>query len=82
MNYVKAACLWLGFLVVAIACGIIRERFLVPGLGPLGWQSPGHPAGGRDYFWANLCVYREIKGGDPSRPVQTGLMLDDGDDRV
>jgi hypothetical protein len=35
MNYLKAACLWLGFLLAAIACGIIREQFLVPALGPL-----------------------------------------------
>jgi hypothetical protein len=35
MNYLKAASLWLGFLVVAIGCGFIRERFLVPEFGPL-----------------------------------------------
>jgi hypothetical protein len=41
MNYCKAASLWLGFLVVAIACGFIRERFLVPGFGPLGGRALG-----------------------------------------
>ena len=41
MNYVKAASLWLGFLVVAIACGIIREKFLVPGFGPIGGRALG-----------------------------------------
>ncbi len=41
MNYVKAACLWLGFLVVAIACGFIREKFLVPGFGPTGGRALG-----------------------------------------
>ncbi|MDO9533113.1 MAG: hypothetical protein Q7O12_13435 [Deltaproteobacteria bacterium] len=41
LDYVKAAGLWLGFLLVAIACGMIRERFLVPGLGPLGGSALG-----------------------------------------
>jgi hypothetical protein len=41
MNYLKAASLWLGFLVVAITCGFIRERFLVPGFGPLGGRALG-----------------------------------------
>jgi hypothetical protein len=41
MYYVKASCLWLGFLVVAMTCGIIRERFLVPGFGPLGGRALG-----------------------------------------
>jgi hypothetical protein len=41
MNYVKAACLWLGFLAVAVTCGFLRERFLVPGLGPLAGRALG-----------------------------------------
>jgi hypothetical protein len=41
MYYLKASGLWLGFLVVAIACGFIRERFLVPGFGPLGGRALG-----------------------------------------
>jgi peptidoglycan biosynthesis protein MviN/MurJ (putative lipid II flippase) len=41
MNYVSAFGLWLGFLAVAIGCAIIRERFLVPGLGPLGGKALG-----------------------------------------
>jgi hypothetical protein len=41
MNYVRASCLWLGFLVVAVACGFIRERFLVPGFGPMGGRALG-----------------------------------------
>jgi hypothetical protein len=41
MNYVKAFCLWLGFLVVAITCGILRERFLAPWLGPTGGRVLG-----------------------------------------
>jgi hypothetical protein len=35
MHYVKALGVWSGFLAVAVAGGIMRERFLVPGLGPL-----------------------------------------------
>ena len=82
MTYLKASCLWLIFLVVAIACGIIRDRFLVPELGPLGGRALGTLLVGRDYFWDNLCVYRQIKGGVPSFALQTGLILDDGDDHV
>ncbi len=41
MNYVKAASLWLGFLLVAIVCGFIREKFLVPGFGPIGGRALG-----------------------------------------
>jgi hypothetical protein len=41
MNYVKASGLWLVFLVVAMAGGIIRERFLAPGLGPLAGKALG-----------------------------------------
>jgi hypothetical protein len=41
MNYLKAASLWLGFLVVAIVCGFIREKFLVPGIGPVGGRALG-----------------------------------------
>lgn len=41
MNYGKAACLWLGFLLVAIACAIIREKFLTPWFGPWGGRALG-----------------------------------------
>lgn len=41
LNRVQAAGLWLGFLLVAIGCGMIRERFLVPGLGPLAGRALG-----------------------------------------
>jgi hypothetical protein len=39
MLYVKPFLLWLSFLGVAIAGAIIRERFFVPGLGPLGGRA-------------------------------------------
>ena len=71
MNYAKAAVLWLGFLFVAIGCGIIRERFLVPGLGPLGGRALGTLLVGAIIFGPHLCVCGEIKGSDSSFPVQT-----------
>ena len=82
MNYVKAFCVWLGFLAVAVACGMIRDRFLVPGLGPLGGRALGTLLVARDYFRDHLRLYREIKRGDPGFPVKTWLILDDGDNRV
>ena len=39
MTYVKAFCLWLMFLAVAIAGGIMRDKFLIPWLGPLGGRA-------------------------------------------
>jgi hypothetical protein len=39
MNYAKASLVWLGFLTVAITGGIIREKFLIPWLGPLGGRA-------------------------------------------
>jgi hypothetical protein len=41
LHYLKAAGLWLVFLMAAIGCGMIRERFLVPGLGPLAGRALG-----------------------------------------
>lgn len=41
MNYVKASCFWLGFLAVAVTFGIIRDKILTPGLGPLGGRAVG-----------------------------------------
>jgi hypothetical protein len=41
LYWVKSAGLWLIFLLVAIGCGIIREKFLVPGLGPLAGRALG-----------------------------------------
>jgi len=41
MNYLKAFGLWLGFLAVAIGCAVMREKFLVPGLGPLAGRAMG-----------------------------------------
>ena len=41
MNYLKAFGLWLGFLAVAIGCAVMREKFLVPGFGPLAGKALG-----------------------------------------
>ncbi|MBI5238325.1 MAG: hypothetical protein HY887_07885 [Deltaproteobacteria bacterium] len=41
MNYAKAFSLWLGFLVAAITLGVIREKIMIPALGPLGGRAVG-----------------------------------------
>jgi hypothetical protein len=41
MNLTKASCLWLGFLTVAVAGAILREKFLMPWLGSLGGRALG-----------------------------------------
>ena len=82
MNYVKAFGLWLGFLVVAIGCGMIRERFLVPGLGPLAGRALGTLLVGAIIFGLIYAYVGKLKGATRGFPVQTWLILDDGDDRV
>ena len=73
MNYVKASCLWLGFLVVAIACGIIRERFLVPGLGPLGGRALGTLMAGLIIFGLIYAYVGKLKGTTRVSLVKLGL---------
>ena len=82
MNYVKAFGLWLGFLAVAIGCAIIRENFLVPGLGLMRGKALGTLLVGAIIFGLIYNVCREIKGSDARFPVQPRLILDNGDDRV
>jgi hypothetical protein len=41
LDCVKAAGLWLVFLLVAIGCGMLREKFLVPAFGSLGGRALG-----------------------------------------
>jgi hypothetical protein len=73
MNYVKASCLWLGFLVVAIAGGIIRERFLVPGLGPLGGRALGTLLVGVIIFGLIYAYVGKLKGASQVSLVKLGL---------
>ena len=68
--------------MVAIACGIIREKFLVPGFGPLGGRALGTLLVAVIIFGMIYAYIREINGGVPGGALQTGLRLDDGDDHV
>jgi hypothetical protein len=63
--YLKAAGLWLGFLAVAIACGVIREKFLVPGLGPLGGRAVGTLLVGLIIFGLIYAYVGKITGATP-----------------
>ncbi len=65
INYLKAAGLWLGFLVVAIGCGFIREKFLVPGLGPLGGRALGTLLVALIIFGLIYAYVGTIKGATP-----------------
>ena len=82
INYVKASGLWLGFLAVAMVCGMIRERFLVPGLGPLAGRALGTLLVALIIFALIYVYVGKIKAAAPSRPVETGRLLDAGDDGV
>jgi hypothetical protein len=73
MNYVKAFCLWLAFLVVAIACGIFRDRFLVPALGPLGGRALGTLLVGVIIFEIIYAYIGKLKGASQASLVQLGL---------
>ena len=73
MNYVKASCLWLIFLVVAIACGIIRDRFLVPGLGPLSGRALGTLLVGVIIFGIIYAYIGKLKGASQASLFKLGL---------
>ena len=73
MNYVKASGLWLGFLVVAIAGAIIRERFLEPGLGPLGGRALGTLLVGVIIFGLIYAYVGKLKGATQVSLVKLGL---------
>jgi hypothetical protein len=73
MNYVKAFCLWLAFLVVAIACGIIRDRFLVPELGQLGGRALGTLLVAMIIFGIIYAYIGKLKGASQGSLDQLGL---------
>jgi hypothetical protein len=73
MYYVKAFGLWLGFLAVAIACGLIRDRFLVPGLGPLGGRALGTLLVGAIIFGLIYAYVGRLKGATQVSLVNLGL---------
>jgi len=73
MNYLQASCLWLGFLLVAIACAIIREKFLVPGLGPLGGRAVGTLLLGLIIFGLIYASMGKLKGATQVSLFKLGL---------
>jgi hypothetical protein len=73
MNYLKAFCLWLGFLAVAIVCGLVRERFLVPGLGPLVGRALGTLLVGAIIFGLIYAYVGRMKGATRVSLVKLGL---------
>jgi hypothetical protein len=73
LNYVKAAGLWLGFLLVAIGCGMIRDRFLVPGLGPLAGRALGTLLVGVIIFGLIYAYSGKLKGVTQASLFKLGL---------
>ena len=73
MNYVKAFGLWLGFLAVAIGCAIIREKFLVPGLGPLVGRALGTLLVGVIIFWLIYAYVGRLKRATRVSLLKLGL---------
>jgi hypothetical protein len=65
INYFKAAGLWLGFLAIAIVCGFVREKFLVPGLGPLWGRALATLLVGLIIFSLIYAYVGKIKGATP-----------------
>jgi hypothetical protein len=73
MNYVKASGLWLGFLAVAMACGIMREKVLVPWLGPLAGKVLGTLLVGLIIFGLIYAYIGKIKGATPVALFKLGV---------
>jgi hypothetical protein len=73
VNYVKAAGLWLGFLAVAIGCGFLREKFLVPGFGPLGGRALGTLLVALIIFALIYAYVGKITGATPAALFKLGI---------
>jgi hypothetical protein len=73
LNYAQAAGLWLVFLLVAIVCGMIRERFLVPGLGPLAGRALGTLLVGVIIFGLIYAYIGKLKGAIRGSLLKLGL---------
>ena len=73
INYVKASGLWLGFLAVAMVCGMIRERFLVPGLGPLAGRALGTLLVALIIFGLIYAYVGKIKAATPVALLKLGV---------
>jgi hypothetical protein len=72
-GYVKAAGLWLGFLLVAIGCGMMRERLLVPKLGPLGGRALGTLLVGAIIFGLIYAFIRKLPASTLAARFKLGL---------
>jgi peptidoglycan biosynthesis protein MviN/MurJ (putative lipid II flippase) len=73
MNYVKAFGLWLGFLAVAISCALIREKYLVPELGPVGGKALGTLLVGVIIFGLMYAYVGKLKGTTKASLFKLGL---------
>ena len=73
MNYLKAFGLWLGFLAVAIGCAVIRDKFLVPGLGPVGGRALGTLLVGVIIFGLIYAYVGKLKGATRVSLLKLGL---------
>ena len=73
MNYVRAFGLWLGFLAVAIGCAILREKFLVPGFGPLAGRALGTLLVGAIIFGLIYAYVGKLKGATRGSLFNLGL---------
>jgi hypothetical protein len=73
MNYLKASCLWLIFLAVAIACGTLREKFLVPAWGALAGRAVGTLLVAVIIFGLIYAYIGKLKGATQASLVKLGL---------
>lgn len=73
INFIKASGLWLGFLAVAIGCGFIREKFLVPGLGSVAGRALGTLLVGLIIFGLIYVYVGKIKGATPAALFKLGV---------
>ena len=73
MHYLKAFGVWLGFLAVAIGCAIMREKFLVAGLGPLAGRALGTILVGAIIFGLIYGYVGRLQGAPRGFLVKLGL---------
>ncbi|MBI4644151.1 MAG: hypothetical protein HY790_00330 [Deltaproteobacteria bacterium] len=73
MNYAKAFFFWLGFLAVAIAFGVVREKILTPALGPLGGRAGGTLLVCASIFLLIYIYVRKLKDATPNALLSLGI---------
>jgi hypothetical protein len=73
MNYAKAFYLWLGFLAIAVAGGLIREKFLIPMVGLAEGRALSTMLVSAVIFGL-ICVYvSRLNGASPGSLVRLGI---------